>query len=155
MYSISISTSISIICRMMEIHANVFLLFCFSLVEKLSSRPQSLAWQPCNYTFHSHLKTSELSQVQRFYMLGQILPPMRGASATAGGRTDLSGTLWANRWCSHGLATWPITGQCFHVPYREPSGTKEHDPVLLSKICRWHSGQNAQRRISHRLPPST
>ena len=33
----------------------------------------------------------------------------------------------------------------FHVPYREPTRTKEHDSVLLSKICRWHSGQNAQR----------
>lgn len=39
-------------------------------------------------------------------------------------------------WCSHGLATWPTTGQCLHVLYREPTGTKEHDPVLLSKICR-------------------
>ena len=32
-----------------------------------------------------------------------------------------------------------------NVPYREPTRTKEHDSLLLSKICRWHSGQNAQR----------
>ena len=35
-----------------------------------------------------------------------------------------------------GSPLWPITGQCFHVPYREPTGSKEHDPVLLSKIYR-------------------
>ena len=63
--------------------------------------------------------------------------------------------VWTNGLCSNGLTAGPTIGQRFHVSYRKPTRTNEHDSAFLSKICWWDLSPNAKQRISDRFPSST